>query len=281
MTNTEIKRVARKVANSRSTTPEPHPETRSHQVLRARFENLTQHLEVQDAAVRHLSRALKAERDRDRTIAEALPLSGAHYTQLGHPVSHQERITSHSRSCSNEYAIIAAYTSVAEYLRSILAEMYVHRPLLVVAKAGDQSMSFHEIVKAGTFEEVGRQMVDRVFRSLENERSTRKLIDKILAKTGVVLGDAVYDRALCYLEMRHLFIHRAGVADAAFVAEYGERIALDSKNRLPTTYDVARAAIGAALELCSNIDRGLLSQGIVQPGNPNQRVACAEQPNAT
>jgi len=111
---------------------------------------------------------------------------------------------------------------------------------------------------------------------LENERSTKKLLERILDNTKVDVDEGVKNNALRYLEMRHIFIHRAGVADEEFIRDYGSVIDLDAKGRLPRTFVVASAAIAAASLLCASIDGGLIQNKLVQAGNPNQRVADSE-----
>jgi hypothetical protein len=111
-----------------------------------------------------------------------------------------------------------------------------------------------------------------VFRSLENERSTPKLIEKVLQKTGVVPDPGVLADALGFLEMRHLFVHARGVIDEPFQAKYGSRMAaLTSLSgnsfvtgaRLPTRAEVVHAAVEAVTGLVDSVDKGLIDAGMI------------------
>lgn len=241
-------------------------ETTSHQKWRSRIEYLREHLEISDASLRMTANMLRRHTDPKACISDALPIDCERYSYLNHPVSRRNRVIAHSRSKLSEFAVIATYTHFAEYLQGILSEMYEYNPLLVVGKAvGNHQISFPEIVKHGDFHKLSEFMVSQVFRSLENERSTGKLLDKILNNTGVTIPPAIRDDALYYLEMRHLFIHQSGFADKAFVTLYGSRSGLTKGAKLPTDFNNANAAITAASNLCREIDRELIKQGVVTP----------------
>jgi hypothetical protein len=184
-------------------------ESKSHQKLRSRMQYLCIHLQTVDAALLVASRVISKNEKPKATISQALQCPSTKYTELNHPVSEQDRILSYSRARNSKYAIIALYTHFTEYLQGILGEMYEHKPLLVVGKAPPTySIAFAEVVKLGSFESLSEHMVSRVFRSLEDERSTKKLLDRILSYTGVEIDEAVKNKVLGYLEMRHIFVHR-------------------------------------------------------------------------
>jgi hypothetical protein len=114
-----------------------------------------------------------------------------------------------------------------------------------------------------SYEAISELMIGKVFRQLENERSTKDLLDKILTKT-VSIDETIKTNALKYLDMRHLFVHAAGIIDQPFIDKYGKDISLKVGDKLPTTYENARAAIEAVDLLCRTVDQQLINKGFVQ-----------------
>jgi hypothetical protein len=177
----------------------------------------------------------------------------------------KEALARHAMKRNNELAIQLNYTHLGEYLRSILGEMYLHNPLLVVGKAS-ASLPFHEIVSLGNFDAISSRMVDLVFRTLDDQRSTQALIKKILDKTGVKLNPQMLDDAVYYLEIRHLIVHNSSLIDVKFEKRYSEKSQyIKAGNKLPMSQGLARKALSAIEELCSAIDSGLINGGHLKP----------------
>lgn len=241
------------------------PETKPHQRFRSRVEYLVTHLDISDSSYRLALQFLKDE-GKQKPISEALPINTDRYSHLGHPVSEKERLVNHSRSQNVESSVISLYSHFSEYLEGILAEMYDYDPLTVVGKAvGNHSMKFHEIVKCGGYESICDHMITETFRSLEELRSTKKLLKRILKHTEVEIDDSVEEEALSYLQMRHLFVHNGGVADTHFEKAYGSRFSLTEGDNLPTNFSTAEAAIEATADLCKKIDGKLIENSCVAP----------------
>jgi len=128
-------------------------------------------------------------------------------------------IINHAITRNCELTLQLLYTHLNKYLKSILSEMFQKRPLQIVDKAQD-TLQFQEILRLGTYEAVCNHMVDRVFRKLQNDRSTRRLIERILARTGANLDCDVLDDAMWYIDIRHLIVHNSGIVDQQFTINY-------------------------------------------------------------
>jgi len=59
-----------------------------------------------------------------------------------------------------------------------------------------------------------------LFRRLENERSTAKLIASLGTKLNLQLDSSIIEAALPYLELRHILVHRDGKIDREFAAKH-------------------------------------------------------------
>ena len=239
-------------------------ETASHQRFRARIEYLLQHMQVVDVGITLLFRQTNAQHAAGGTILDALNIESARYDRLRHPVKHDARIFNFSRARNAEHSLVALHGHFTEYLRTILDEMYQGNPLLVVGKAPG-TMQYQEIVQLGTFEAISQNMIDNVFRKLENERSTTKLLEKVLNHTQVHLDPEQLDTAIMYLEMRHLIIHNGSKADAIFASRYAGRTRLSDGDRLPLLARTVQSAVAAVTTLVKDVDTQLLAGAFVNP----------------
>lgn len=241
------------------------PESKAHQVFRSRIESIELYLEAMDAAARIAFNILGRVENREKTISDALPINCENYRKLNHPASHRSRIYTFCKSKNYKSAIIENFGAFSEYMKSILSEMYEFNPMSVVGKSSKPlNMPFHELAKIGNFEEVKTKMISEVFRSLENERSTIKLIDKIINGTNVNITENDKNAVLPYLEMRHLFIHNHSKIDDKFDRNFGESFGLKENDKVPTTYENASKALLETLIFVAKLDQELIANNHIE-----------------
>ncbi len=239
-------------------------ETKSFQTFRSEIQYLKQHLQVIDASLISSARSLGQYKPKTDKITKALGINPSKHDILNHPVSDYLRIFNYTRSKNAEFSVIELYNAFSVYMKSILAEMYKHNPLQIVGKAtGNPNFSFIDLVKLGNYQKIEEEMITKVFRKLEDERSTTKLLEKILNHTTINLPDALKINALMYLEMRHLFIHNNGKADEHFVTEYGDNLSVKVNHKLPTNFDTVSNAIQTVYHLIEFIDKELINENLV------------------
>lgn len=243
-------------------------ESKSYQKFRSKLEYIKQHLQLFDAAIKALSIALNSATDNTSSMTKVLELNVKTYDKLNHPVKEKDRVISYSRSKSAEYTILELYAAFTHYMQDITKEMYHKNPLKIVGKVdATVSLTYAEIIKLGSFEKVGELMVTDIFRKFENERSTVKLIDKILSHTKVSIPTSLKNEALMYLEMRHLIIHNKGKADSKFKSTYGKRVKLKESEKLPTNFVMVSKAITRIQEFTQAIDVQLLKDDLIEKNN--------------
>lgn len=152
-------------------------------------------------------------------------------------------------------------------MKNILGEMYKKEPMKIVQKIAeenkDNKLTFAEIVNLGDYSKISGLMVTKVFRKLENERSTTLLLEKVLNHTKITLDDNLKNKALMYLQMRHLFIHNKGLVDKVFVDSFGYLSKLKIGNKLPTNFDTINNALTIVFDLCGKIDCELIKNNLV------------------
>lgn len=249
-------------------------ETTSLQQYRGAIDFLQTHIQLLDASLIQTSKILSKQTDQEKYINSILELSDISYNKLNHPAKQHNAIIKYSQKKNIEFAILRLYNLFTSYLQSITKEMFATNPMLVVGKAvinknGDDKenlvISYAEIVRLNSFENIQEQMILRIFRSMEDLKSTSKLLEKILKDTKVIIPKAITDDALAYLEMRHLFVHNQGVVDNKFAKTYGNKFTpiLKEKRELPAKIGTFTNALTATTKLITEIDKQLISKGMV------------------
>jgi len=189
------------------------------------------------------------------------------HDKLNHPTRTNGRIISYSRAKNAEYSIIELYSCFTEYMKNILGEMYKKEPIKIVQKIADENkdnkLTFAEIVNLGDYSKISELMVLKVFRRLENERSTTLLLEKVLNHTKIKLDENIKKQSLMYLQMRHLYVHNRGIVDKLFVDEFGELHQTKVGARLPSNFETINNAISIVLSLCDSIDKELIKENLV------------------
>lgn len=231
------------------------PESKAHQIFRSRIEYINQHLEAVDAGLTALDNAASAAIDQTMSIAQMMKKEDK-YPSLNKPVSRSNAIVSFSRATNVEHAIIFLFRSFDEYLRNIIRYVFECNPYKVIGLAATgKSVTFPELVKLGNFDAISNKIVRDVYRDLENERSTLKLIKKITNRLGLEMPTEIRDRALSYLEMRHLIVHNDSKVDAAFASKYGAEFQVSEGSKLPRKFSTVTSAKIEIKKLAEVIDQ--------------------------
>jgi hypothetical protein len=119
------------------------------------------------------------------------------------------------------------------------------------------------LLDAGDWDTIVRKISNEIFRKLENERSTIKVINGAINRLGLTIPALTIDSALPFLECRHLLVHQDGKADAAFRAKYPTvRVAT---GKIVLSRQFATDAKKAIDDLAKAIDDEIIARGLVRP----------------
>jgi len=238
----------------------PNAESKPLQKLRNRIEQEKQNLQVMDVA---LIKAHKVAAKASGSFARVMGYDEEKYDQLHIPANQSSRLLAQAKNANYKAAIIGLYSIWTDYMRELLALLYDTNPHQIAAKAPGE-LKFTEIINLGDYEKIKKKIIDDVFRVIENERSTKKLLEKIIKHTNVSINGAAKTKALAYLEMRHLFIHKGGLVDEPYVKLYGAITPCKEGWKLPTRFFVVQNAYAAVVELCSELDRLLIAGNYIK-----------------
>lgn len=257
----------------------PIEETKSFQVFRSYLEWLSTDIQVTDVVCRQvgnkLARQIRKHRvAADDSIATALHISSQKYDKLdSHPTKQARSLFNQTYNRRIEYGICQLYSYFVDYLHSILYEIYKHNPHGVVKiltndknSNSNFTMTYHDIIKMKSYAKIEQTIVDNVFRRLEDERSTPKLLKRILQCANIdnKINNALIEKAMPYLEIRHLFIHHNGKIDRKFADAYGNNFNpnLTIGKKVPRTFAIYSEASDSIYKLVKTIDKELIRNGM-------------------
>ena len=159
--------------------------TKSWQIFDGKMRNLKQHLQLMDLALTQAKKVCDSNKNKDKKIADVLTTNAHQYLQLNIPNEAKEisRVIAFSRKKLNEQAFIELYRLFSDYLLNTIRDLSHLAPnklLEVINTKNDRTLSFKELIELGNYDAILEKMAQKVYRTLENQRSTPKLLDKIL-----------------------------------------------------------------------------------------------------
>lgn len=151
------------------------------------------------------------------------------------------------------------YEDVTAFLQEVLraAAMKSVNPWRFVGEH-EFKTGARELLSLGSWDGVVRHVSGIIFRRLEEERSTTKLLSLLSAKLGMQIDPAIIESAKPYLDARHRFVHHDGAVDSAFASEH-PGLGLTEGDYLPTTYAFVTDAQTAIRKLVEEYDRKLVA----------------------
>lgn len=154
--------------------------SKSFQSFDGKVRSLNQHLQLLDLALTMSNAACAKKKSTVKTMAEALQSDLQSHPQLNIPNLPKDikRTFTTSRKKANEQALIELYAYFSEYLSSIIRELECNDPKRVISLIpgnGEFALKYVDIFNMSTYDDILDEIAKRVYRSLENEKSTSKL----------------------------------------------------------------------------------------------------------
>jgi hypothetical protein len=115
-------------------------------------------------------------------------------------------------------------------------------------------VSANDLLSCRTYDNILVMVSDRLFRNIENMRSTSKLLKAICNKLNIKIDQDIIDSALQYLEIRHILVHKDGLADTIFVKNHPQ-IRFTPKKEIKLDFFLIRDARKSILKLIGEFDK--------------------------
>lgn len=239
--------------------------SKSLQSFEGKVQSLKMHIQLVDIALTKINRMCSRQNGNGMTIAETLGRAIVDYPQLNGPNETAEikRVFSTSRIKVSEQAIIELYAYFADYLAGVIRELENTHPtriLGIVPPKSPTDLSYKDILTLGSYAAILDEIAKRVYRNLEDERSTNKMLKKFIKATNLNVAVNIQEDALVYLEIRHLIIHNNSKADDKFnrMNNRGLVTVNNRTKKIAINYALTIAAIDAIGTLCRTMDHELV-----------------------
>ena len=192
------------------------------------------------------------------------PTKHLHIVRRRNSNGSRELLVNHLRQTVYSSYVKDIYEEVTQYLKTILekaAENGFDGGRLI----GEHSTKLDAklILAAGTWGNIARIITDSVFQSLEAEKSTLKLIEKISTKLALGVDGNLIKNALPYLEVRHFLVHVDGKIPTEFKKDNPQIQIKDGHVKLD--YKFVSEFRDAIKKLIKEFDEKVIATNLLKP----------------
>ena len=185
------------------------------------------------------------------------------------PSPHNQKLAmNHLKQTVYSSYIKDLYEEVYSYLKSVLTEAALRSKIDPERLIGEHQVEVKvsDILNADKLQNIIEDIVSKIFRKLENERSTTALIRKTCGKLGINIDDKILDNAIYYLEIRHQLVHADGKADAQFKKQHND-LTYTTDNYIDLRYKLIRKVRKATNDFIDEFDKQAIGKGLILPHN--------------
>lgn len=158
------------------------------------------------------------------------------------------------------------YEEVYDYLKSALTEAAVRSKVEPDRLIGEHrvEVKVSDILQADRLQSVIEDIVAKVFRKLENERSTTALIEKTCSKLGLSVSEEIQNNAIYYLEIRHQLVHADGKADEQFKRTHPD-LNYTTGDYIDLRFKLIQKARKSVTKFIEEFDSQAITNGLILP----------------
>ena len=225
-----------------------------------------------------LEKKMKDDPDSKKSdIRNVFNLNQNEYVALNDTTEHTVNMIKSFQKDNIQHGIIRLYIIFSDYLRDILGELVIEKPEKLIQsfieknKNNDLNMTYKDVIDKTTIEDIKQELVNRLFRALEEERSTNKLLDKIIKLLGISIDAETKKSALRFLDLRHLYIHNNGCIDKKYFEEYKIFIGQKTFNnqKIRSNITLFKDATNSIGKLAEEFDIQIRKNDILPPQKTN------------
>jgi effector-binding domain-containing protein len=192
------------------------------------------------------------------------PAKHSHIARRKNSDGSRTLLINHLRQTLYSSYVKDVYEEVTQYLKTIL-EQAAENGFDAGRLIGEHSCKFDAsaILAAGNWKSVAGLITDSVFQTLEAEKSTLKLFEKMAAKLALSIDHSLIVATLPYLEVRHYLVHDDGVLPTQF-QKNNPGILVDDKNRVQLKYQFVSKLRDSVKQLIKHYDERIVSSKLLK-----------------
>lgn len=199
----------------------------------------------------------------NRLLKYVDPTQHQHIARRKNSDGSRRNVINHLRSSIYSSYIKDLYEEVADYMKLIL-EQASRNGFCSGRIIGEHTfkMDAKSILDLGTWENVCRSVTDSVFQSLEAEKSTVGILNKMAKKLALDVDQQIIETAVPYLELRHFLVHANGKLSSDYLNKY-PNIPKTRDGFVELTYTLICNTRDSIKALVSAYDAEVISKGLL------------------
>ena len=188
-----------------------------------------------------------------------------------HPLINSRQNNANSRSLITKHLRKTVFVSfikdmheeVSEYLQYLLKQGALTRiPSGQLLGEHKINISANELLQMNDRNDIVEFVSEEIYRKLESEKSTSKLLKKINNKLALGVPQTLIESVIPFMDLRHFFVHRDGKPDSTFQRKY-PIFSIDSKGRITLDITLINLAYEKIHDLLKEYDSRIISKGFV------------------
>lgn len=192
------------------------------------------------------------------------PAEHTHISRRKNSNGSRKNIINHIRATLYSSYVKDIYEEVTHYLRTVLTQASkngINSSRLI----GEHSFKIDAktVLELGDWNHVCQMITESVFQSLEAEKSTLKLLEKMASKLALNINKDLIEDALPYLEARHFLVHTDGKVTQEYIDKYSHIQIKDGYVWL--NFSFIKALRESVIALVTNYDKEVIANNLLRP----------------
>jgi len=238
--------------------------TKAYQSFKGKLDYFDDDLDFIDILAINVTKNTLTEQNSNFIFKNLNPEKHIHLSRRQNKPTSRKQVMAHLKATVYAAYVKDIYEELTHYLQKVLSDFAISHAdgkRLV----GDHSTNIDAatILSLGSWENICRYVSKKVFQALENERSTKKLIDKMAKKLNLQISQTIFNDALPYLEVRHCLVHSDGKADNDFIKDFPD-IQLDTKGFIILNFSFIREFRKRVHNLVLEFDAKILAADLLE-----------------
>ncbi len=178
-------------------------------------------LELMDVLHKAVISGDLTEQGSQHVLKHVDPAKHTHIARRKNSDGSRKIVINHIRSTLYSSYVKDIYEELTHYLRTILTQAS-RNGFNSGRLIGEHSfkMDAKAVMELGNWDQVCQMVTESVFQSLEAEKSTLKLLEKMATKLALNIDNQLISAALPYLEARHFLVHTDGKVTRDYINTY-------------------------------------------------------------
>jgi hypothetical protein len=204
-----------------------------------------------------------AEEGSEYVLKGLNPQRHLHLSRRKNSSGGRELIANHLRQTIYSSYVKDVYEEVTEYLRTAM-KLASEKGLNSARLIGEHSFKVDakNLLELGSWDKVLSMVTDTLFQTLESERSTLKLLEKVASKLALDVDKNLIIAAQPYMEIRHFLVHSDGKVSQEFAVAH-PHIKLNNDGYIRLTYKFVSAYRDAIIDLITDFDRAIVTADLL------------------